>query len=137
MTTVTRKAPVTTVDDYIAGCAQAVRPILRKLRTTIRRAVPQATECISYRMPAYKLHGDLMYFSAFKQHVGVFPPVRGTPELMKAVGPYAGPKGNLKFPLAKPIPFALIARIAKQRAKDNLRRIANRAPRTARPTSGH
>jgi len=65
-----------TVDDYIAGCPQAVQPILRKLRATIRRAVPQATECISYRMPAYKLHGDLMYFSAFKQHVGVFPPVR-------------------------------------------------------------
>jgi uncharacterized protein YdhG (YjbR/CyaY superfamily) len=81
MTAVTRKAQVATVDDYIAGCAQAVQPILRKLRATIRRAVPQATECISYRMPAYKLHGDLVYFSAFKQHIGVFPPVRGTQAL--------------------------------------------------------
>jgi uncharacterized protein YdhG (YjbR/CyaY superfamily) len=127
MTRVTRKAQVATVDDYIAGCAQAVQPILRKLRATVRKAVPQATECISYRMPAYKFHGDLVYFSAFKQHVGVFPPVRGTQALMKAVKPYAGPKGNLRFPLAKPIPFALIARIAKQRAKDNQRRVVNRA----------
>jgi uncharacterized protein YdhG (YjbR/CyaY superfamily) len=127
MARVTRKAQVATVDDYIAGCTQAVQPILRKLRATIRGAVPQATECISYGMPAYKFHGDLVYFSAFKQHVGVFPPVRGTQALMKAVKPYAGPKGNLRFPLAKPIPFALIARIAKQRAKDNQRRVADRA----------
>ena len=124
MAAVTRKAQVATVDDYIAGCAQAVQPILRKLRATIRRAVPKATECISYRIPAYKLHGDLMYFAAFRQHIGVFPPVRGTRELIKAVKPYAGPKGNLRFPLAKPIPFALIARIAKQRARDNQRRVA-------------
>jgi uncharacterized protein YdhG (YjbR/CyaY superfamily) len=127
MTTVNRKVQVETVDDYIAGCAQTVQPILRKLRTTIRRAVPQATECISYGMPAYKFHGDLVYFAAFKEQVGLFPPVRGTPELMKAVKPYSGPKGNLRFPLAKPIPFALVARIAKQRAKDNQRRIADRA----------
>jgi uncharacterized protein YdhG (YjbR/CyaY superfamily) len=127
LTTVSGKVQVATVDDYIAACTQAVQPILRKLRATIRRAVPQATECISYRMPAYKLHGELMYFAAFKKHVGVFPPVRGTPELMKAVKPFAGPKGNLRFPLAKPIPFALIARIAKQRAKDNQRRSAYKA----------
>lgn len=124
MTVATRKVRAAAVDDYIAGCAPAVQPILRKLRATIRRAVPQATECISYRMPAYKLHGALVYFAAFKEHIGVFPPVRGTRELIKAIKPYAGPKGNLRFPLAKPIPFALIARIAKQRAKDNRRRVA-------------
>ncbi|MDB6015008.1 MAG: hypothetical protein JWL65_7258 [Gammaproteobacteria bacterium] len=125
--TVTRKAQITTVGDYIAECPRAVQPVLRKLRATVRKAVPQATECISYRMPAYKLHGVVVYFAAFKQHIGVFPPVRGTPELMKAVAPYAGPKGNLRFPLAKPIPFALIARIARQHAKDNLHRIAHGA----------
>ena len=127
MTTVTRKAKVTTVGDYIAACPRAVQPILRKLRTTVRKALPQATECISYGIPAYKVHGGAMYFAAFKQHVGVFPPVRGTPALMKAVAPYAGPKGNLRFPLAEPIPFALIARIARQNAKDNRHRLAQRA----------
>ena len=127
MKMVTRKAQITTVGDYIAACPRAVQPILRKLRATVRKAVPQATECISYRIPAYKLHGVVVYFAAFKQHVGVFPPVHGTPELMKAVAPYAGPKGNLRFPLAKPIPFALIARIARQHAKDNRHRIAHGA----------
>ena len=127
MKTVTRMAQVTTIGDYIAGCPRAVQPILRKLRATVRKAVPGATECISYRMPAYKLHGVVVYFAAFKQHIGVFPPVRGTTGLMKAIAPYAGPKGNLRFPLAKPIPFALIARIARQRAKDNRQRLAHRA----------
>jgi uncharacterized protein YdhG (YjbR/CyaY superfamily) len=71
MMTVTRKAQITTVGDYIAECPRAVQPILRKLRATVRKAVPQATECISYRMPAYKLHGVVVYFAAFKQHIGV------------------------------------------------------------------
>jgi uncharacterized protein YdhG (YjbR/CyaY superfamily) len=127
MMTVTRKAQITTVGNYIVECPRAVQPILRKLRATVRKAVPQATECISYRMPAYKLHGVVVYFAAFKQHIGVFPPVRGTPELMKEVAPYAGPKGNLRFPLAKPIPFALIARIARQHAKNNRHRTAHGA----------
>jgi uncharacterized protein YdhG (YjbR/CyaY superfamily) len=115
-----------TVDDYIAASAKAVQSILRKLRTTIRRAVPQATEFISYRMPAYKLNGMIMYFAAFKQHIGVFPPVRGAVALVKAVKPFVGPKGNLRFPVAKPMPYSLIARIAKQRARDNLERAANK-----------
>jgi len=126
MTTGGHSTQGTTVDEYIAASAQEVQPILRKLRTTIRRAVPQATEFISYRMPAYKLNGIIIYFAAFNQHVGVFPPVRGSAVLMKAVKPFAGPKGNLKFPLAEPIPYSLIARIAKQRARDNLERVANK-----------
>jgi uncharacterized protein YdhG (YjbR/CyaY superfamily) len=119
MTARGRATQVATVDDYIAASAKEVQPILRKLRTTIRRAVPQAKELISYRMPAYNLNGIIMYFAAFKRHIGVFPPVRGTAALVKAVKPYAGPKGNLKFPVAKPIPYRLIAQIAKQRVQDN------------------
>jgi uncharacterized protein YdhG (YjbR/CyaY superfamily) len=127
-----RRTQVETVDDYIAGCVQEVRPILRKIRATIRRAVPQATELMSYRMPAFKLNGIIMYFGVFQRHIGVFPPVRGTPALVKAVKPYAGPKGNLKFPLAGRIPYALIARIARQRAKDNTNRVVNTRPGSAR-----
>lgn len=121
-----RRTQVDTIDGYIAGCAPEARPILRKIRTSIRRAVPQATELISYRMPAFKLNGIIIYFAAFQRHIGVFPPVRRTPALVKAVKPYAGPKGNLKFPLAGRIPYALIARIAKQRAKDNTSRVLNK-----------
>lgn len=71
-------------------------------------------------MPAFALHGILVYFAAFKSHIGMFPPVRGDAKLEAAVAKYAGPKGNLKFPLDQPIPYALIARIVKFRVKQNL-----------------
>ena len=64
-------------------------------------------------MPAFKARGMLVYYAAFKNHIGVYPPVRGDAALMKAVKPYAGPKGNLQFPLDGPIPYGLIARIIK------------------------
>jgi uncharacterized protein YdhG (YjbR/CyaY superfamily) len=109
------------IDEYIAGCAPEVRPILRKLRSTIKRAAPpDATELISYRMPAFKLHGILVYFAAFKNHIGIFPPLKGDAKLQAAASKYAGPKGNLKFPLDAPIPYALVARIVKFRVKRDL-----------------
>jgi uncharacterized protein YdhG (YjbR/CyaY superfamily) len=108
------------IDAYIAKASPAARPILRKLRKTIREAVPGAEELISYRMPAFRLHGILVYFAAFKSHIGLYPPVRGDAKLRKAVAPYTGPKGNLRFPLDRPIPYALIARIVRFRARQNL-----------------
>ena len=111
-----------TIDQYIAGCAPEVRTTLEKLRATIRRAAPGATEVISYRMPAFRLHGMLVYFAAFKKHIGMFPPVKGDAKLQAAAPKYAGPKGNLKFPLDAPIPYALVARIVKFRVKQDLAR---------------
>jgi uncharacterized protein YdhG (YjbR/CyaY superfamily) len=83
----------------------------------IRAAAPEATELISYRMPAFKQGGILVYFAAFKRHIGLFPPVRGDAKLAKALAPYAGPKGNLKFSLDEPMPYALIKRIVRLRVK--------------------
>jgi len=71
-------------------------------------------------MPAFTLHGILVYFAAFRRHIGLFPPIRGDAKLEAAVAKYAGPKGNLKFPLDEPIPYALVARIVKFRVKQNL-----------------
>ena len=71
-------------------------------------------------MPAFKLHGILIYFAAFKNHIGIFPPIRGDAKLEAAVAKYAGPKGNLKFPLDQPFPYALARRIVKFRVKQNL-----------------
>jgi uncharacterized protein YdhG (YjbR/CyaY superfamily) len=114
---------IRSIDEYIASCAPKVRPILRKLRSTIKRAAPpDATELLSYRMPAFRLHGILVYFAAFKNHIGIFPPVKGDAKLQAAVSKYAGPKGNLKFPLEAPIPYALVARIVKSRVKRDLAR---------------
>ena len=115
------RAKPQSVDQYIAGCPPEARAILRKLRSTIKRAAPpEAEEIISYRMPAFKLHGILIYFAAFKNHIGIFPPIRGDAKLEAAVAKYAGAKGNLKFPLDQPFPYALAARVVKFRVKQNL-----------------
>lgn len=112
------------IDEYIAAAAPEARPILKKIRRTIRIAAPGAQEVISYRMPAFKSStGIIAYFAAFKNHIGLFPPVTGDARLLKAAAPYAGPKGNLKFPLDEPIPYDLIARIVKQRVKQNSARV--------------
>jgi uncharacterized protein YdhG (YjbR/CyaY superfamily) len=117
------RAGTKSIDAYIAACSPAVRPALRKLRATIRRAAsPDAQELISYRMPAFALHGMLVYFAAFKKHIGLYPPVRGNAKLEAAVAKYAGPKGNLQFPLDQPIPYTLIARIVRSRVKQNLQK---------------
>ena len=114
------------IDEYVAASPSEVQPILKKIRMTIRAAAPRAQEVISYRMPAFKLHGILVYFAAFKAHIGLYPPVSGDASLEKALAPYAGPKGNLKFPLDRPIPYALVKRVVLLRVKQDLSRAAAR-----------
>jgi uncharacterized protein YdhG (YjbR/CyaY superfamily) len=114
------------IDQYIGGCPAAVQPILRKVRATIKRAAPEAEESISYGIPAFRLNGVLVYFAAFKNHVGLYPPITGNAKMQAAVSTYAGPKGNLRFPLDQPIPYALIARIVKFRARQNLAKTKSR-----------
>jgi uncharacterized protein YdhG (YjbR/CyaY superfamily) len=111
--------PPENIDEYIAAAPAEVRPILEKIRRTIAAAAPGAEEVISYRIPAFRLNGIVVYFAAFKHHIGLYPPVRGDAKLEKAVARYAGPKGNLKFPLDEPIPYALITRIVKLRVKQD------------------
>lgn len=108
------------IDEYIATFPPNVRAILRKVRSTIRRAAPEAKETISYRIPTFKLQGPLVHFAAFKDHIGFYPPVKGDASIEKAVARYANEKGNLRFPLDEPIPYRLIERIVKLRVKQNL-----------------
>ena len=119
------------IDDYIAAFSPRVRAILKKVRATVRKAAPGAKERISYGIPAFALNGILIYFAAFKNHIGFYPPVRDQ-TLKKAVAIYAGEKGNLRFPLDQPIPYALIGRIVKVRVRENLGkagRKGNKMPR--------
>lgn len=111
--------PTTTIDQYIANCPADVRPILQQVRETIRQAAPEEEETISYQMPAFKQDGILVYFAAWKQHIGLYPPINGDEKLVSAVARYAGPKGNLQFPLDEPMPLKLIARIVKHRLRQN------------------
>ena len=81
---------------------------------------------ISYRMPAFTLDGVIVFFAAFQKHIGLYPPVRNDARLEKAIAPYAGEKGNLRFPFDRPIPYGLIERIVKLRVRQNLAKVAAR-----------
>lgn len=109
--------PALDVDSYIAGFEPAVQAILSQVRATVRQAAPEATELISYGMPALKMRGVLIYFAAFKHHIGFYPPIRGDAALEQAAAVYAGPKGNLKFPLDRPMPYALMAALTRLRVQ--------------------
>lgn len=114
------KAPET-VAQYIAAQPAAAQPVLRKVRSTIRAAIPTATETIAYQIPAYKLAGaTVVFFGGFKQHFSIYPATAGVVSAFKAeLAPYeVNNKGTIRFPLALPIPERLIARIAKHRAKE-------------------
>jgi uncharacterized protein YdhG (YjbR/CyaY superfamily) len=112
-------APPKDIDSYIAAAAPKAKAVLRKIRTTVRKAAPGAEELVSYGMPAFRQGGILIYFGAFKQHIGLFPPVPADAKLLAAAARYAGPKGNLQFPLDEPIPYELIARIVRHRVQVN------------------
>ena len=102
----------------------------------MREAAPEAEEVISYRMPALKQGRILVYFAAFTNHLGVYPPVRGNAALEKALAPYRGEKGNLRFRYDEPIPYDLIARVTKLRLKQNLAKASiKRAPKRPRMRS--
>lgn len=119
--------PIETIDEYIQPFPPAIRAILRKIRATIRSAAPKAEETISYRIPAFRHEGRVVvFFAAFKNHIGFFPPVRNDPILEKAVEKYAGPKKNLRFPYDQPIPYGLIKRIVKHHMVRNHAKAAAR-----------
>lgn len=115
-----------TIDEYIAACSPETRSILERVRQVVRDAAPDAEETISYRMPALRQNGILVYYAAFKHHIGLYPPVSGDARIEKAAAPYAGEKGNLRFPLDEPIPYDLISRITKLRLKQNRAKAASR-----------
>lgn len=115
-----------TIDEYISAFPPDVQAILQRIRRTVQQAAPGARETISYQMPAFKLHGVLIYFAAWKHHLGLYPPVRGDERLEKAVAPYAGEKGNLQFPLDRPIPYGLIEQIVTLRVKQDQAKAATR-----------
>jgi uncharacterized protein YdhG (YjbR/CyaY superfamily) len=112
------------IDGYIAQFPADVQAILQKVRTTISSAAPEAKETISYLMPAFKQHGMLVYFAAWEKHIGMYPPISGDKALEKAIARYAGPKGNLQFPLDEPIPYELIERIVKLRVRQDSEKAA-------------
>ncbi len=106
------------IDDYIAGAAPEARPVLAKIRELVRQAVPAADETISYQIPAFRLARVFFYFAAFQKHIGIFPPVEGDAALQRALLPYRGEKGNLRFPLDREMPYPLLRRVVLALARE-------------------
>jgi uncharacterized protein YdhG (YjbR/CyaY superfamily) len=114
-----RSIPLKSVDQYIAAQPEAVRPVLQSVRGAIRKAVPQAEEVISYKIPTYKLNGGtVLYFAGWKGHYSVYPASEDIVAACKSeLEPYEVEKGTIRFPLDEPVPVKLIERIAKLRAE--------------------
>ncbi len=108
------------IDQYIAMFPQDIQKILEELRKTIREVAPAVQETISYGIPTFKLHGNLVHFAAYKSHIGFYP---GGPSAIKAfkdeLVSYKQSKGTVQFPLDSPIPFSLVRKMVQFRVKEN------------------
>jgi len=100
-----------------------VQEILKKIRAAIKESAPAAEEAISYQIPTFKLHGNLVHFAAFKNHIGFYPTSSGILHFKKQLSGYELSTGTAQFPLDKPIPYDLIRKIVRFRVKENMKRI--------------
>jgi len=107
-----------TIEDYIATFPPNVQIILQRIKQAIHEAAPQAQEVISYSMPAFKQKRILVWFAAFKNHIGFFPKVSAVETFKDRLTDYKTSKGTIQFPLDKPIPIALIKEIVKFRLEE-------------------
>lgn len=114
-----RKTPKN-FDDYVDRFPKEVQRRLTQVRLTVKKAAPQAKEKISYGIPAFTLDGMLVWFAAFKSHIGFYPRTSAISAFKKELSSFKGAKGSVQFPLDKPLPLPLISRMVKFRAKENL-----------------
>ncbi len=114
------KLKLNTIEEYIATFPKEIQVILEQIRSTIKNAAPQAEEKISYGMPAFFLHGQLVYYAAFKNHIGFYALPSGNKAFQKELLNYKVGKGSIQFPLTKKIPYDLITKIVRFRIKENL-----------------
>ncbi len=115
-----KNPPYQTIDEYIEQYPEDIQKILQKVRSVIKAAAPDASEKISYQMPTFYLHGNLVHFAAFKTHIGFYPVPSGIEKFKEELSQYKGGKGSVQFPLDQPIPYDLIRRITLFRVKENL-----------------
>jgi Uncharacterized conserved protein len=110
------------IDEYISKCPSEIQEILQNLRKVIKESAPDAEEKISYQMPAFALHGVLVYFAAHKNHIGFYPTNSGIEAFKHELSEYKWSKGAVQFPIEKPLPYELISRIVKFRVAENIKK---------------
>ena len=115
-----KRTAAKTIDEYIAQFPSDVQALLEQVRAAIRTAAPEAKEAISYQIPAFNLNGRyLIYFAGYKKHIGLYPVPGGDEAFQQEIAAYQAGKGTLRFPLDRPIPLDLIAKVVRLRAKEN------------------
>ena len=113
------KKKIKTIDEYIATFPKKVQVILEGVRQAIKDAAPEAEETISYQMPAFRQNGVLVWFAAFKNHIGFFPKVSAIEAFKEKLSSYRTSKGTIQFPMNEPFPFDLVKEIVRFRVKEN------------------
>jgi uncharacterized protein YdhG (YjbR/CyaY superfamily) len=116
-----------TVQEYISAQSAPAKAMLQQMRSTIKEAAPGAEEVISYNMPAFKLDGMLVWYAAFKNHIGFYPRPSGLDAFKKEIAVYKRTKGAVQFPMDQPLPLALVTKIVKYRVKENKAEAAAKA----------
>lgn len=114
-----KKPTIKTTDEYIEQFSPEMQELLTKVRNVIKEAVPEATEKISYQMPTFYLHENLVHFAAYKHHIGFYPTSSGVEAFKDELTSYKTSKGAIQFPLDQPLPYELISEIAKYRASES------------------
>ena len=112
-----------TIDEYISDFPKETQELLEQVRGTIRQAAPEAVECISYGMPAFKFHGILVYFAGYQNHIGFYPAGSGIVAFQKEISAFKNSKGTVQFPLNQPLPFDLISQMVLFSVTENLLKV--------------
>lgn len=107
------------VDEYISTFPAPIQNKLKEMRRAVKSAAPEAGEKISYQIPTYTLHGNLVHFAGYEHHIGFYPGAVGVEEFKKEIKGYKFSKGTIQFPLEEPLPLDLVKRIVKFRVKQN------------------
>ncbi|OOM76682.1 hypothetical protein CLPUN_26220 [Clostridium puniceum] len=116
------KIKFNTIDEYIIQFPIEVQETLKTLRKVIKEAAPEAEEKISYKMPTFILHGNLVHFAGYKNHIGFYPAPSGIEAFKEELSQYKGAKGSVQFPIKEPLPYELIIKIVKYRAMENMKK---------------
>ncbi|PJN87718.1 iron chaperone [Bacillus sp. mrc49] len=116
-----------TIDEYILQFPEEVQEILKTVRNVIKAAAPEASEKISYQMPTFAIHGNLVHFAAYKNHIGFYPTPSGISAFEDALSDYKRSKGAVQFPLNKPIPYDVISEIVTFRVEENIKKAEAKA----------
>lgn len=121
-----KKSTFKSIDEYILQFPSEIQQILEKIRRVIKESAPNAVEKISYQMPTFYLHGNLVHFAAFKSRIGFYPDPSGIEAFKEELSKYKGAKGSVQFPIGEPLPYGLISRIVEFRVHENIKRAENK-----------